>query len=209
MNRNTTSTPRPGLRLVAGLLAGLVLGGVILSTGLAQQQDLDKLNRFVQTQNLPAAKLFREGRDLVGDEDWDQAEGKFRRFVQLYPKDANLDAALYWLAFSLSKQEKYDEAERHLKRLLAEFPRSNWADDASALHTQIAGATGNQRVINNALDNEDDVEVKIVALESLFQSNPERGLAYVTEMMKPGSKASTRLKEAGIELLRRHGGPRA
>ena len=208
MNRNTTSIPLPGLRLAAGLLAGLVLGVTILSPGLAQEQD--KLNRFVQTQNLPAAKLFREGRDLVGDEEWDQAEGKFRRFVQLYPKDANLDAALYWLAFALSKQEKYVEAERHLKRLLAEFPRSNWADDASALRAQIAGeAGGDPKVIDDVLDKDDDVEVKIVALESLFQSNPERGFSYVAEMMKPGSKASVRLKEAGIELLRRFGGDRA
>ena len=208
MNSNTTTTPRGrlSLALIAGLLAGVVLGGTILSTGRAQQQD-DKLNRFVQTQNLPAATLFREGRDLVGDEKWANAEGKFRRFVQLYPKDANFDAALYWLAFTLAKQEKYDEAEKHLKRLLAEFPHSNWADDANALRAQIASEVGGDPKV--ILDNEDDVEVKIVALESLFQSNPERGMAYVAEMMKPGSKASTRLKEAGIELLRRFGGKQA
>jgi HEAT repeat protein len=209
MNSNPTPTLRGrlSLQLVAGLLAGVVLGSTILSTGFAQQQD-DKLNRFVQTQNLPAATLFREGRDLVGDEKWANAEGKFRRFVSLYPKDANFDAALYWLAFTLYKQEKYDEAEKHLKRLLAEFPRSNWADDAQALRAQIAGAQGNAPVIIQQL-NGDDVEVKIVALESLFQSSPERGMAYVTEMMKPGSKASPRLKEAAVELIRRFGGKQA
>lgn len=208
MNRNKTLNLRPSLQLVAGLLVGVLVGAGVLATGFAQQQDLDRINRFVQTQNLPAAKLFREGRDLIGDEEWEGAEGKFRRFVSLYPKDANLDAALYWLAFTLAKQEKYGEADTHLKRLLAEFPRSNWADDASALRAQIAEHSGDARVIEDTL-NEDDVEVKIVALESLFQSNPERGLAYVTEMMKPGSKAGARLKEAGIELLRRYGGPRA
>jgi HEAT repeat protein len=208
MNSNTTPTLRGrlSLQLVAGLLAGVALGVTVLSTGFAQQerQDLDQINHFVQTQNLPAAKLFREGRDLVGDEDWANAEGKFRRFVQLYPKDSNLDAALYWLAFTLAKQEKYDEAETHLKRLLSEFPRSNWADDAQALRAQI-----NPRAAGTILDKGDDVEVKIVALESLFQSNPERGMAYVAEMMKPGSKASPRLKEAGIELIRRFGGKQA
>ena len=212
MNSNTTQRPRGRLSLpsIAGLLAGLVLIGTIHSTAFAQhpQPDLDQINHFVQTQNLPAAKLFSEGRDLVGDEDWANAEGKFRRFVQLYPKDANLDAALYWLAFSLTKQAKYDEAEKHLKRLLSEFPRSNWADDAQALRAQIAGEMNNQGVINQTLS-EDDVEVKIVALESLFQSNPERGMAYVAEMMKPGSKADARLKEAGIELVRRFGGKQA
>lgn len=198
---------RARLRLMAVIITGVVLMGALFVKGFAQQ-DIDHLNRFVQTQNAAAARVFREGRDLIGDEEWKEAEGKFRSFVANYPKEKNLDAALYWLAFTQIKQEKYHEAEQQLKRLLAEFPRSNWADDASALRVQIAQQVGNPGVINQTLD-EDDMEVKIVALQSLFESNPERGLAYVAEMMKPGSKASQQLKEAGIELLRRHGGPKA
>lgn len=211
LQRNNKQTPndagRNAARLTAFIMACVALAGAFLISGSAQQ-DLDKINRFVQTQNLPAAKLFREGRDLIGDEEWEEAEGKFRSFVSTYPKEKNLDAALYWLAFTLSKQEKYHEADKQLKRLLGEFPRSNWADDASALRVQIAQHVGNPEIINQTL-NEDDVEVKIVALESLFRSNPERGLAYVAEMMKPTSKANKQLKEAGIELLRRHGGKQA
>ncbi len=196
-----------GLRFVAVILSSVILACAFFATSFAQQ-DLDKVNRFVQTQNAAAARIFREGRDLIGDEEWEEAEGKFKSFVATYPKEKNLDAALYWLAFVLTKQEKYGQADTQLKRLLTEFPRSNWADDANALRAQIAQHSGDQRVIEQTL-NEDDVEVKIVALESLFASNPERGMAYVSEMMKPGSKASPRLKEAGIELLRRHGGKQA
>ena len=188
---------------VSILLAVLMLGGAFFKSSFAQQDD--KLNRFVDTQNAAAAQLFREGRDLIGDEDWKQAEGKFRRFITQYPKDKNVDAALYWLAFALSKQGKYGEADNQLKKLLAEFPRSDWADDATALRAQM---NVDPRVVNQAL-NEDDIEVKIVALQSLFESSPERGLAYVAEMMKPGSKANQRLKEAGIELVRRYGGKQA
>jgi HEAT repeat protein len=208
LHRNNKHTSikigRGAFRLVAALLACVMVVGAFLVNGSAQQ-DLDKLNRFVQTQNAAAAKVFREGRDLIGDEDWKKAEGKFRSFVNLYPKDKNLDAALYWLAFTLTKQERYQEAEDELKHLLSEFPHSNWADDANALRAQVASHLGDERVIEQTL-NEDDVEVKIVALQSLFESNTERGLAYVAEMMKPGSKANPRLKEAGIELLRRYGG---
>jgi HEAT repeat protein len=211
MQRNnqltSVSNHRSLLGFVFVFLAGVIIGGIFLVNGLAQQ-DLDRANRFVQTQNAAAARVFNEGRDLIGDEAWKEAEGKFRSFVSTYPKEKNLDAALYWLAFTQVKQEKYHEAEKQLKRLLAEFPRSNWADDASALRVQIAQQVGNPEIINQTL-NEDDVEVKIVALESLFSSNPERGVAYVSEMLKPGSKASQRLKEAGIELLRRHGGKQA
>jgi HEAT repeat protein len=208
LHRNNKHTSikigRVEFRPVAVILSCVMLVGAFLVNGSAQQ-DLDKLNRFVQTQNAAAAKVFRDGRDLIGDEDWKKAEGKFRSFVNLYPKDKNVDAALYWLAFALTKQERYREAEDELKHLLAEFPRSNWADDANALRAQVASHLGDQRVIEQTL-NEDDVEVKIVALQSLFESNTERGLAYVAEMMKPGSKANPRLKEAGIELLRRYGG---
>ncbi len=195
------------LRFVALTLSSFMLACAFFVSSFAQQ-DLDRVNRFVQTQNAAAARIFREGRDFIGDEEWAEAEGKFKSFVSTYPKEKNLDAALYWLAFALTKQEKYGQADTQLKRLLTEFPRSNWADDANALRAQIAQHSGDQRVIEQTL-NEDDVEVKIVALESLFASNPERGMAYVSEMMKPGSKASPRLKEAGIELLRRHGGKQA
>ena len=198
---------RVGLRLLAVLFAGVMLTGPVFVNGLAQQ-DVEPLNRFVQTQNAAAARIFREGRDSIGDEAWAEAEGKFRSFVASYPKEKNLDAALYWLAFALAKQEKFGQANTQLQRLLNDFPKSNWADDASALRVQIASHLGDQRVIDETL-NEDDVEVKIVALESLFSSSPERGFAYVAEMMKPGSKASPRLKEAGIELLRRYGGKQA
>jgi HEAT repeat protein len=198
-----------GLRFLAVVLSSLIIACAIFIRSSAQQQeDLDRVNRFVQTQNAAAARIFREGRDFIGDEQWAEAEGKFKSFVSNYPKEKNLDAALYWLAFALTKQEKYSQAETQLKRLLAEFPRSNWADDANALRAQIAQHSGDQRVIEQTL-NEDDVEVKIVALESLFASNPERGVAYVSEMMRPGAKASQRLREAGIELLRRHGGKQA
>src|SRR3982751_1568359 len=117
------------------VLAGLLLTGAFFGNGFAQQDD--KLNRFVDTQNAAAAQLFREGRDLIGDEDWKQAEGKFSKFVSQYPKDKNVDAALYWMAFALSKQGKYAEADNQLKKLLAEFPRSDWADDATALRAQM------------------------------------------------------------------------
>lgn len=173
----------------------------------ASAQDLNKLNRFVeaQTSNAASAKAFREGRDLIGEENWQGAAEKFRGFLNSYPKDPNIDAALYWLAFALKKQEKFAEADSQLRRVLKDFPRSKWADDARAMQVEIAPNLGNRKQIDNGLS-EADEEIKIVALQSLFQSNPERGLAYVSNMFKSGSNASQRMKEAGIEMIRRYGG---
>ncbi len=177
-------------------------------------QDMEKLNRFVQTQNSSeaSAKVFRAGRDFIGDENWKGAAEQFKSFIESYPKDANVDAALYWLAFAEVKLEKYIEASGQLQRLLKKFPNSNWADDARTLQLQIDSHLGENKNIDRTLnpktrnENDEDEEIKIVALEALFHSNPERGLAFVSNMLKPGSNASRHMKEAGIELIRRYGG---
>lgn len=204
MNRESR---KPSRRTVTIILWASVLVAAVGGSLHAVGQDMDKLNRFVQMQNSSegSAKIFREGRDLIGEENWKFAADKFKTFVGTYPKDANLDAALYWLAFAEAKLERFADADGRLRELLKRFPRSNWADDARALQVQIAPNLGNNRQIDSGLT-EGDEEIKIVALQSLFQSNPERGMAYVANMMKPGSTASARMKEAGIEMIRRYGG---
>lgn len=191
--------------ILTGIL--ILVGG--LSKSSAEGQDLRKLNRFVEQQTSSGAsqKVFREGRDLIGEENWSGAAEKFKGFIEAYPKDPNVDAALYWLAFARVKQGKHAEADDGLRLLLKKFPRSNWADDARALQVQIAPNLGNRKRIDESLS-ENDEEIKIVALQSLFESNPERGLAYVANMLRPGATDSRRMKEAGIELIRRYGGER-
>lgn len=229
-------------RYVVTLLVTLAALACVLLSGTkfikASDQDLDKLNRFVQTQNSAqaSAKVFREGRDLIGDENWKGAADKFRGFITSYPKDQNVDAALYWLAFALKKQERYADADVQLNRLLKDFPRSKWMDDARSMRVEIAGYLGNQDSIDNVLDvdnvkdkdpkdlkdkaNKDakrqresrvseDEEIKIVALQSLCQSSPERCMAYVTNMFRAGANGSRHMKEAGLEMIRRYGGEQA
>ena len=131
----------------------------------------------------------------------------FISFVADYPKHKDVDAALYWMAFALKKQGKFAEADRQLERLIREHPRSNWLDDARAMRVEIAGQTGNRQVVERELD-KNDLEIKAIALQSLFQSNPDRAAAFVADLLKPGSVADRRLKENAIDLLGQHMGPR-
>ena len=61
---------------------------------------------------------------------------------------------------------------------------------------------------SNSGMNEQD-EIKAIALQSLMQSNPERALPYISEMLKNDSKASKGLKECAIRLLGQYRGPSA
>src|SRR5688572_14563101 len=105
------------------LLALGVVAVVRAQLAYGYDQDVQKLNRFVQTSggNTPAANAFREGRDLIERENWPQAAEKFNSFVSAFPKDRDVDAALYWYAYALQKQGKKDEAAATLQRLIKEF----------------------------------------------------------------------------------------
>jgi len=174
-------------------------------TARAGSQELRKFNQFVQTSNSPSMKLLREGRDLLDGEEWAKAAEKFGQFVSTYPKDRDVDVALYWLAYALKQQGRFREAADRLTSLLDAYPNSNWAEEATAMLTELAPQTGDRRLIDESL-NENNEEIRIVALQSLFQSNPERATAYVAEVLKPGSTATRSFKEAAVSLLGSHGG---
>ncbi|HWS54613.1 MAG TPA: HEAT repeat domain-containing protein [Pyrinomonadaceae bacterium] len=201
---------RTAARLVLALAGGVavILGAgawpASFFTARAGGQEWGKFNQFVQTSNSPSMKLLREGRDLLDGEDWAKAAAKFDQFISTYPKDKDVDVALYWLAYALKQQGRAREAADRLTRLLSEFPRSNWAEEATAMLTELAPQTGDRQLIDRSLGR-DDEEIRIVALQSLFESNPERAMAYVADVLKPGSKASRSFKQAALSLLGSHG----
>ena len=94
-------------------------------------------NRAAQAE---AAALFRSARDMITDGEWAKAQQKFSEYVSSYPNEKNLDAALYWLAYSQHKLEKFDDCRKTIDQLLERFPQSNWRDDARVLMVQVPGA---------------------------------------------------------------------
>ncbi len=195
-----------GLLMLAIGLAGLIA----TRPAYGHDQDIQKLNRFVQTstKDTPAMQLFRAGRDLIEVENWPKAAEKFSAFVSAYANDKDMDAALYWLAYSLKKQQQPREAARQLARLMKDYPRSSWRGEAEAMLTELAPQLGNQDAVNDALK-KDNEELKIIALQSLFEADEERAAAFVGELLKPNSNASPTLKAAAVSLLGSHGGARA
>jgi len=119
------SYARYGLTLLIVLGVSLV---VVVRARLAvdPDQDIQKLNRFVQTakSNTAAMQMFREGRDLIEAQNWQKAADKFNDFIAGYPKDKDIDAALYWYGYALQKQGKKDEAAGPLLKLIDRYPGS-------------------------------------------------------------------------------------
>jgi len=208
-------------------------------------QEMERIQRFFQASDSSSAagQAFRAGRDLIGERKWAAAAAKFSDFIRTYPRDRNLDAALYWLAFCLKQQGKLVEADQTLERLKKEYPRSNWRDDARALRIEIAGALGDTEAVKEAVENlpvppvppvpparplppgrpaaapaprreeqqdENSAEaLRLIALQSLFQADPERAMSVAVSFLSQDSKASATIQEAALGLIARHGGEKA
>jgi HEAT repeat protein len=87
-----------------------------------------------------AATVFRAARDLITDGEWAKAQAKFSEYVSKYPNEKNLDAALYWLAYSQYKLAKYQQCRETANKLFEKYQESAWIDDARLLLAQIPGA---------------------------------------------------------------------
>ncbi|HEX6649307.1 MAG TPA: HEAT repeat domain-containing protein [Pyrinomonadaceae bacterium] len=189
------------------LLAIVAIFAIAPHRAYAFDQDIAKLNRFVQqsTKGNPASmQIFREGRDLIEAQNWQKASEKFSDFIKGYPKDKDLDAALYWYGYALEKQKRNEEAALPLLQLIRKFPNSSWRRDAQALLVVL----GHKAEVDDALQR-DNCEIKMLALQSLFQADRERAIAIASEALKTAPAQCQDLQAAAVSLLGSHGGAQA
>src|SRR3954447_4240980 len=137
-NAHNSRTRTGGLAKTLALAFAAALALAAAPAG-ASAQAREMLNRLVQSQgqNDPASRAFSQGRGFIADSNWEQAASTFDRFVSQYPSDKNVDAALYWLAYAHSKRGNLRGAAANLDRLLQNYPRSNWANDAKVLRLEV------------------------------------------------------------------------
>src|SRR6476660_5524144 len=158
--------------LVNNLLAAAVFVVVAISAQYTYGQDIAKLERFMQAKgNTASMQIFREGRDFIEAQNWQRAAEKFNDFITAYPKDKDLDAALYWYGYALQKQDRKEEARQPLVILINRFPNSSWRQEAQALLVTL----GHKDDVDQALSR-DNCEIKMLALQSLFEADSERAI---------------------------------
>ena len=199
-------TYRPHIRLGLALFAVIATAFTIFTQRTyGYDQDLAKLKSFVQTKgNTASMQIFREGRDFIEAQNWQKAAEKFNDFITAYPKDKDLDAALYWYGYALQKQDRKEEAAAPLVRLITRFPNSTWRREADSLLVVL----GRKDAVAQALDR-DNCEIKMLALQSLFQADQERAIGIVTEALRANPAQCQNFQAAAVSLLGSHGGTKA
>ena len=122
-------------RIIVAALAILIISSI----APAQQRPAASSSSNRSNQQNEANAVFRSARDLITDGAWAQAQEKFSEYVTAYPNEKNIDAALYWLAYTQHKLAKFDQCRSTLDRLLAKYPDTSWKEDARVLLAQVPG----------------------------------------------------------------------
>ena len=92
---------------------------------------------------------------------------------------ARADGALYWKAYALNKLGRREEALAAIAELRKSYASSRWLDDAKALEVEVKQANG-ARVPESQTDD----EIKLLALNGLMQSDPDRAFPLLERLLK-------------------------
>jgi HEAT repeat protein len=106
-----------------------------------------------------------------------------------------VDGAHYWKAYTQIKQKQIADAFGTLEAMQKKFPASRWLKDAKALEVEARQASG-QSVSPEA---QADEELKLLALRGLMQSDPDRGVPMIEQLLSGNS--SVRVKENALFVL--------
>ena len=118
-SNTATVAKRARFILITCLVALIAAAGAVN----AQQRRANfQSNSSNRSQQSDATTVFRSGRDLIDEGEWAKAQEKFSEYVSTYPNEKNVDAALYWLAYTQQRLAKYDQCRTTIERLLEKYP---------------------------------------------------------------------------------------
>ncbi len=147
------------------------------------------------------AELYEHGTDAIDDEEWDDAVRAFKAVAEM--NGSRADGGLYWMAYALNKAGRRAEAVQAIAGLKKNFPRSKWLDDAKALELETRTARG-ERVAPERIQDED---LKMIAINSLMHSDPEKAYPLLEKIVRGSS--DKKIKERALFILAQSPSPRA
>ncbi len=109
------------------------------------------------------------------------------------------DGALYWKAYSLIKLGRADEARTAIAELRKTYASSRWLDDAKALEVEAGKPV--------SPESESDEELKLIALNGLMQSDPDRAFPLLEGLLKSAQPPGIRRK--AVFVLAQSNSPKA
>ncbi len=190
----------------------LSLGTALPTTLAAQDADAkeDKEKAKIQRdqerekarQAREAERDYQRAKTLANQGQWEEALKAFDEASQ--KGGSRADGALYWKAYAQNKLNQQPAALATLAELKKSFLDSHWLNDARALEEEIRRAS---RQPPDDPGNQPDEELKLLAINNLIQTDPEKALPILLKLLE--GNASPKIKEKALFVLSQSGSDKA
>jgi HEAT repeat protein len=182
-------------------MTGIVLAALLAAHPAEPSSPVDFLAVVaVDEQSGSEQALYTQGTEALDRREFEKAAESFAKAAAL--KGERADGALYWRAYALNKSGRRNEALEAIAALRAAHPKSRWLRDAGALEIEIKQASGQAAVPQN-----DDDDLKLLALRGLMDADPERAIPLVEKML--ASSQSGKVRDRALFVLAQSGSPQA
>ena len=160
------------------------------SASLLDQQTAEKANSREDD-------VYSSAKDALDDGEYDNAIKEFDEVVKMRGRKA--DAAMYWKAYALNKAGNRGQALAALADMRKAYPKSNWVREADKAELEWRG-NANPEAIS-------DEELKLLALQSLMNSDPEKAVPLLDKVIQGNN--SPKLKDKALFVLSQSGSEKA
>jgi hypothetical protein len=138
-------------------------------------------------------EAYDAAQDSLNSDDFAGAVTGFDGVIKMHGRKA--DAATYWKAYALNKQGNKAQALTTIAELRKNYPQSRYIRDAGALELEIKSAAGHPANPENVPDE----ELKLLALQSLINSDPERAIPILDKVIH--GNESSKMKDKALFVL--------
>jgi len=145
--------------------------------------------------------LYDAGTRAIDNHRYEEALENFNQVVAR--AGARADGALYWKAYTLNKLGRRDDALAAIAELRKSYATSGWLDDAKALELEVRQSSGQPM----SPEAESDDDLKLLALNGLVHSDPDRAFPILENLLKSGK--SPKLKKNALYVIAQTNTPRA
>jgi len=179
------------------LISGFVAFPLLSPTRTPAQAAAPGLS-FAESQNTSDKareedEAYEAAQNALNSEEFANAVTGFDNVIKMHGRKA--DAATYWKAYALNKQGNKAQALTTIAELRKSYPQSRYIRDAGALELEIKSATGHPA----NPDNVPDEELKLLALQSLINSDPERAIPILDKVIH--GNESRKMKDKALFVL--------
>ena len=121
--------------------------------------------------------VYNSGLNDISHRQYDQAIVRFDQAIA--QKGARADGALYWKAYAQYKLGKSDDALATLAELRRSYAQSRYLSDSRVLEADVRKSSGKPLT-----DDADNDEIKLLAISSMQNSNPEGAVPLLENVIK-------------------------